>query len=153
MTGTIPSNLFSLPNIQYIYLSNNTIGGTLPPNVFGGARTIDIFIDGNLISGPIPNVTSPLVNICTFFFCFYLRFLNNYVFAHHSIFSSTAQVLLNNNLLTGSVPSGLCTLRSSKPLQFKSLHADCTPGPVSFIAQTPCANLCCTDCFVGPLAV
>jgi len=74
ISGTIPSNLFSLPNIQFIYLSNNTIGGTLPNNFFGGERTVDIFIDGNLLNGTIPAVTSELVNICTSFSFSHPRF-------------------------------------------------------------------------------
>ncbi len=63
----------------------------------------------------------------------------------------SARVLLSKNRLTGTVPSSLCDLRSRDPVQFKSLHADCTPNSDTLVAQNPCANGCCTECFLGVL--
>jgi len=70
-----------------------------------------------------------------------------------TFFLVVAQLLLNNNYLEGPVPESICAIRTAKPSQFRSLHADCQPrNGVSGQAQNNCAVGCCTSCFIGPLA-
>ena len=62
------------------------------------------------------------------------------------------EVLLQDNLLTGSIPASICSLRGSL-VNFTTLQADCEPPTLVLgQAQINCVNGCCTACFVGRLA-
>ncbi len=53
-----------------------------------------------------------------------------------------AKLLINQNALQGSVPSGLCEL------DLQALWADCLPN-VNGIVNNECTIGCCTFCTIG----
>merc|ERR1712045_968701 len=114
----------TLESIELRYFSNNTLSGTIPSNFFDAINLMDLWLDGNDLTGTIPDVPENRLLKIT-------------------------EVLLNNNRLSGPVPSGFCDLRASFPSQFVSLHADCEPPPQSDVPQNFCTPGCCTDCSVG----
>lgn len=87
LTGSLPNSICSLVDVEYLSLSNNFLSGTIPFNIFDLTNMATLNLAFNLFKGPLPSVNS---------------------------LQSKATVLtalyLNNNILTGIVPDGLCPL-------------------------------------------
>ncbi|OIT38701.1 PREDICTED: probable inactive receptor kinase At5g58300 [Nicotiana attenuata] len=81
LSGNLPSDIASLPSLQYLFLQHNNLSGTIPASFSNKLNVLDLshnsFVDkipvtiqnltqltglslqNNLLSGPIPNITLP----------------------------------------------------------------------------------------------
>ena len=146
---------FSVPCTHFIEeLSNNTISATTPLST--GDTVIVKAINGDDISGTVvPPDGWP--HMSEYICCFVLHLWCNTILViwFHPCYCPNLvaeELLLNHNLLTGNMPSSICTLRLLKPSEFRALHADCSPRTGIYgQAQINCENGCCTSCFIGEL--
>ena len=125
-SGPIESSLFSKADLRFVYLSNNTLTGNIPSNYGQPEFLEDVWLSGNFLTGPIPD-------------------------AREGDFLNITELLLNDNLLSGSVPANICSLRDEDSSNYRSLfdtlHADCAPFEGTDMIHNPCD--CCSDCFEG----
>jgi Leucine-rich repeat (LRR) protein len=117
LTGTIPTTLFSIPTIRLIYMSKCMLRGSIPPQYADPPILRDLYIDSNELSGTIPSIKPSQ-----------LQRLNEF--------------LLQDNKLTGSVPSSICNLRTNSILD--DLWTDCGGENPEIECDFP---ECCNRCF------
>lgn len=118
LNGTIPDSIFEVPTLRLAYFSNNSIVGTIPPNYSKPPLLRDLFFDGNGLTGSIP----PLMQAGD------LQDLN--------------ELLLQNNFLSGSMPSSVCDLRGDAG-DLDDLFADCGGQNPRVLCSFPsCCNRC-----------
>jgi hypothetical protein len=119
LNGTIPESIFEVPTLRLAYFSNNSLVGTIPPNYSKPPLLRDLFLDGNGLTGTIP----PLMNPGD------LQDLNEF--------------LLQNNFLSGSMPSSVCELRGDAG-DLDDLYVDCGGQNPRILCTFP---TCCNRCF------
>ncbi|KAK9664814.1 hypothetical protein RND81_14G070400 [Saponaria officinalis] len=90
-TGTIPSELGKLRNLEWLSLDSNKLTGIIPSSLGNITRLTSLFLDENQLQGSIPSSLSACEYMLTLFLC--------------------------NNHLTGALPGGLFT----GPAKFISL--------------------------------
>ena len=59
LSGTIPPELGSLSNLQYLWLSSNQLTGEIPAELGGLSNLRRLDLSGNELSGEIPAEASP----------------------------------------------------------------------------------------------
>jgi Leucine-rich repeat (LRR) protein len=114
LAGTIPSELGSLEGLQILYLDRNQLTGSVPTE-FGHLKyLIELHLYGNQLNGPIPTELANLHALCK-----YNRQCDDPSLARqHLCFSFglpisaliTASLYLDNNKLTGGIPSEFGTM-------------------------------------------
>jgi hypothetical protein len=98
LDGTLPASFAALTRMQRLLLRNNAIGGNLP---WGLPETLGHFnVDRNRLQGPIPpfefqTASSP---------------------SSPSVSPQLERLILSDNLLGGSLPTTICSLRQLKAL-------------------------------------
>ncbi|KAJ9153464.1 hypothetical protein P3X46_026899 [Hevea brasiliensis] len=102
LDGPIPSSLFHLPSLRYLFLQNNSLTGHISHFQFHKLRYLDL--SNNLLDGPIPSSVSRLVN---------LRVL----------------ILSSNNKLIQEIPPSICELKS---LQILDLSKNGLSGSIPY---------------------
>lgn len=101
ISGTFPTFLTKLPNLQFIYIENNKLSGGIPEPV-GNMTKLDVLsLVGNRFTGTIPSSISELTQL--------------------------TQLKLGNNFLTGVIPEGI---RSLKNLTYLSLEGNQLGGNI-----------------------
>ncbi|KAL2927022.1 hypothetical protein RDABS01_022804 [Bienertia sinuspersici] len=99
LSGSLPSDLLSLPSIQYVYLQRNIISGKIPASL--SPRLISLDLAFNSLEGEIPLTVQNLTN------------LNKLLLQNNSLTGSIPKLNsrnlqylnLSNNHLNGSIPS------------------------------------------------
>eukprot|EP00980_Cylindrotheca_fusiformis_P024355 scaffold11783_cov120-Cylindrotheca_fusiformis.AAC.15 len=120
ITGNLPSSVFSIPTIRFIYMHEcNNLGGTIPSTYQNPPELRDLYLYSTNIAGTVPPVTNAR-----------LRTLNEF--------------LIQDTNIRGSMPDSVCNLRETGILD--DLWADCGgPNP-----ELQCAFPdCCNRCFEG----
>ncbi|GMQ01977.1 hypothetical protein CsSME_00048415 [Camellia sinensis var. sinensis] len=107
LSGPFPNLLFSLPNIEYVYIENSKLSGQIPANIGDLTRLFALSFADNRFSGPIPSSISNLTQL--------------------------GQLKFGGNLLTGTVPAGIQQL---KKLTLLSLDRNQLTGTVPDIFST-----------------
>lgn len=107
LSGVLPSDILSLPSIQYVYLQNNKFSGNIPSSLSSQLSFIDLSF--NSFTGNIP---TPIQNL-TMLTALYLQ--NNSLSGSIPVLRSAQLERLNlsNNHLNGSIPSSLQRFPSS----------------------------------------
>ncbi|KAK7259812.1 hypothetical protein RIF29_25427 [Crotalaria pallida] len=101
ISGTFPTSLFKLPNLQFIYIENNDLAGPIP-EIIGNMKNLDVLsLIGNRFTGTIPSSISKLTKL--------------------------TQLKLGNNSLTGVIPQGI---QSLKNLTYLSLAGNQLGGKI-----------------------
>ncbi|GAA0144344.1 hypothetical protein LIER_04819 [Lithospermum erythrorhizon] len=90
ISGPFPSFLFSLPNIQYVFIEYNKLSGKLPENIGNLSKLSALSFAGNRFSGPIPSSIGGLTQL--------------------------TQLNLDHNLLTGTIPASMKALKNLSTL-------------------------------------
>mmetsp|Transcript_10547 Transcript_10547/g.19133 ORF Transcript_10547/g.19133 Transcript_10547/m.19133 type:complete len:239 (+) Transcript_10547:117-833(+) len=114
LAGTIPSELGSLEGLQILYLDRNQLTGSVPTE-FGHLKySIELHLYGNQLNGPIPTELANLHALCK-----YNRQCDDPSLARQRLCFSfelpisaliTASLYLDNNKLTGGIPSEFGTI-------------------------------------------
>ena len=63
LSGEIPRELGSLPNLEKLYLGRNELSGEIPRELSGLSRLRSLFLDLNELSGSIPRELGSLSNL------------------------------------------------------------------------------------------
>uniref|UniRef100_A0A7S1VUH8 Leucine-rich repeat-containing N-terminal plant-type domain-containing protein n=1 Tax=Grammatophora oceanica TaxID=210454 RepID=A0A7S1VUH8_9STRA len=134
LDGTIPTELIGLPKLQHLKLSDNKLQGELPSDVVYGTQLQTLLLNDNELEGTIPTALGAIPSLQT------LKLYNNKL--EGSIPTELASVatlteinLSGNPNMEGSVPQGLCELRSN---DLRSLVTSC-----GLECDIPA---CCTQC-------
>ena len=94
LTGTIPSELGNLINLEWLSLYNNSLSGTIPSELGSLTNLNNLYLHNNSLSGTIPGELGNLTNLDL--------------------------VVLNNNSLSGSIPTELGGLTKARSLSLSS---------------------------------
>jgi len=149
LTGTLPSSIGNLKNLQTLSLYSNKITGTLPSSIGNLKNLQTLSLYSNTLSGTLPSELGELTNLSTLFICCNeftgsipekLGNLTNLKRLHlqdnklsGTIPDSLADLLnleefyLEGNELTGSIPSQLGSLINLKELR---LYYNTLTGPI-----------------------
>ncbi|MBO1351939.1 MAG: leucine-rich repeat domain-containing protein [Hormoscilla sp. GUM202] len=108
LSGTLPSELGSLTNLQVLHLDNDDLSGTLPSELGSLGNVQDLELDHNSVSGTLPSELGSLGNV------------QDLELDHNSVSGMIPSELgslgnvqdldLGNNFLTGMIPSELGSL-------------------------------------------
>lgn len=138
LSGVLPSDILSLPSIQYVYLQNNKFSGNIPSSLSSQLSFIDLSF--NSFTGNIPKSIQNLTSLTVL----YLQ--NNSLSGSIPELRSAQLQLLNlsSNHLNGSIPSSLQRFPSSSfkgntQLCGRPLN-QCTsiaPAPAPSLAPSP----------------
>ncbi|CAH8335592.1 unnamed protein product [Eruca vesicaria subsp. sativa] len=126
LSGTLPSNLASLPSLQRLDLSNNSINGSLPASLLNATELRFLDLSRNHISGELPAKFAAVSNLNV------LNLSENALVgelpATLGWCRSLTVVSLENNFFSGEIPGGFETteyldlssnlIRGSLPLRF-----------------------------------
>ena len=105
LNGTIPPELGSLTNLQYLGLGNNQLSGPIPPELGNLANLQGLDLRNNQLSGPIPPELGNLTNL-THLYLFGNQ-LSGPIPAELGNLTNLQDLYLNGNQLSGCVPEGL----------------------------------------------
>lgn len=67
LSGTIPSNLLQLPNLEFVYLGHNGISGSLPDfcsSIKNSTVLQDVFLNNNQLTGEFPQCVPNSISKC-----------------------------------------------------------------------------------------
>ncbi|KAA8535528.1 hypothetical protein F0562_030531 [Nyssa sinensis] len=123
ITGSIPSEIGSLKNLNYLAFSNNNINGSIPSTIGGLGKLQRLYLDGNKIEGFIPNELCHLRNLGEI--SMESNKLSGSIPSCIGNLSSLKKLHLNSNTLTSSIPVSLWTL---KYLLFLNLSSNSLSG-------------------------
>jgi len=125
VTGSIPSSLGNLTNLQFLDLSINQLTGNIPPQLGSLTNLVLLGLFDNQLTGSIPSQLGNLTNLQTLY-------LNNNQLTGNIPLSlgnliNLQQLALGSNQLTGNIPSQLGNLTN---LQQLSLGANQLTGSI-----------------------
>ncbi len=105
LTGTIPPQLGNLSNLEDLYLDNNDLTGTIPPQL-GNLSNLDVLdLDNNDLTGTIPSELGNLSNLEDLYL--FNNDLTGTIPPQLGNLSNLKELWLFNNRLTGSIPPQL----------------------------------------------
>lgn len=110
LVGSIPTEFGILTNLVHIYLNHNFFQNSLPTQFSKLTKVKDLFLEHNAFKGSIPTEVAKMTSLEN------LR-------------------IFENNLITGTMPSGICDLKDKNLV---TLEADCKNKLVCD---------CCTKCY------
>ncbi|EEF33698.1 probable inactive receptor kinase At5g58300 [Ricinus communis] len=101
LNGDLPSDMLSLPSLQYVFLQHNNFSGTIPSSLSPQLNSLDLSF--NFFSGNIPATIQNLTNLTS------LNLQNNLLTGFIPEFNSSGlqQLNLSYNHLNGSIPPAL----------------------------------------------
>ncbi|XP_050213572.1 probable inactive receptor kinase At5g58300 isoform X2 [Mercurialis annua] len=107
LTGDLPSDILSLPSLQYVYLQHNNFSGTIPSSLSPMLNSVDLSF--NFFTGDIPPTLRKLTNLTS------LNLQKNSLsgFIPELNTSVLKQLNLSFNHLNGSIPSAFQKFPSS----------------------------------------
>jgi hypothetical protein len=120
ITGNLPSSIFEIPTLKFVYMHQClNLGGTIPNSFSDPSELRDLYLHTTKIGGTVPAVGNGK-----------LLKLNEF--------------LIQDTAIRGNMPNSVCALRSDGILD--DLWSDCG-GPTPEI-QCSFPN-CCNRCFEG----
>mmetsp|Transcript_42242 Transcript_42242/g.102093 ORF Transcript_42242/g.102093 Transcript_42242/m.102093 type:complete len:158 (+) Transcript_42242:62-535(+) len=143
LSGSIPSQIGLLTNLEQFNCQQCNLSGTIPSEIGLLSSSLEsVAVSKNAgLSGSIPTEMGllPLEQL-------YLSFTNitGPVPTELGNITSLGYVDLQETLLTGTVPSEVCALRNSS---LNRLIVDCIPKPDTNLTEIEClVPDCCTEC-------
>ena len=139
LTGSIPSDIGQLTQLQYLRLDGNSLSGEIPEEIYDLRHLYGLYLGGNSLSGEISSAIGELTNLYYLYLydnnlsgeipeeignltsLYYLSIYSNNFSGSipESIGNLTSLVNLNlrGNQLSGTIPSSVCSLTNLKYLR------------------------------------
>ncbi|CAN6214761.1 unnamed protein product [Urochloa humidicola] len=122
LEGSIPVELTRIPNLMYLNLGENNLSGNIPEAIFCNISNLQyIDLSSNFLAGKIPiRGDCPLPNLM-----FLVLWSNNLIGSIPPSISNSTKLkwlLLENNFLTGELPSGMFSNMRSLELLYLSYN-------------------------------
>ncbi len=114
LSGTIPSELGSLSNLQLLSLSKNSLSGTIPSELGSLSNLRGLYLDQNSLSGTIPSELGSLSNLRGLYL--FNNSLSGTIPSELGSLRNLQELWLYNNSLSGTLPSELGSLRNLQEL-------------------------------------
>jgi len=132
LTGPIPVDLGNLTNLTNLELDDNELTGPIPPELGKLTKLTNLELDDNGLSGPIPAELGGLDNLA------WLELNGNDLSgplpSELGNLSSLRAMLLWRNELSGSIPESFLVLRALERFDFTRNAELCAPGTTGFVA-------------------
>ena len=114
LTGTIPTQIGNLSNLQYLYLYGNNLSGSIPTQLGNLSNLQRLYLLDNLLSGEIPPELGNLTNLLS------LQLFDNQLTgtipSQLGNLTNLQSLDLGRNQLSGSIPPELGNLNNLKDL-------------------------------------
>ncbi len=123
LSGTLPSELGSLSNLQVLSLNFSSLSGTLPSELGSLSNLQELWLDRNSLSGTLPSELGSLSNLRKLYL--HRNSLSGTLPSELGSLSNLQELSLHRNSLSGTLPS---TLGSLSNLQELSLHRNSLSG-------------------------
>ena len=114
LTGSIPSSLVSLTNLEDLYLFGNQLTGPIPSFLGSLTNLLSLDLSGNPLTGPIPSSLGSLTNLN--YLSLQRSQLTGSIPSSLGNLTSLRTLYLDDNQLTGSIPSSLGSLTNLERL-------------------------------------
>jgi hypothetical protein len=158
LTGTVPRQIFELPSLRLLSLSQNCFKGRIPEEVCSATKLTSLVLDGltsgsscrqylalglskayvphNFITGSIPSCILTLPNVSVF------HISGNGIRASFSSFASSVSsamqdISLSYNQITGTIPYALNTL----PIPYRDFSFNRIGGTIEQMKNLPAWNV------------
>ncbi len=105
LSGSIPPELASLINLDFLNLGSNRLTGPIPPGLGRLSRLVELFLNDNQLTGPIPAELGRLSSLETLVLSF--NELSGEIPASLSSLSSLEWLLIRENQFVGCIPESL----------------------------------------------
>ena len=125
LTGPIPSELGNLANVEWLILSSNQLTGSIPPELSNLANVKRLTLSNNRLTGPIPSELGGLANLQEF--KLHTNELTGSIPPELGDLANLEKLILWGNQLTGPIPSKLGGLANLQELR---LHANELTGSI-----------------------
>ena len=125
LTGSIPTSLGSLENLEVLYLSGNELTGSIPSSLGSLENLIELYLQDNELTGSIPSSLGSLENLIELYL--WSNRLTGSIPSSLGNLANLDSLDLGDNELTGSIPSSLDDLTS---LTLLSLWGNRLTGPI-----------------------
>ncbi len=110
LSGSIPTSLGNLTQLQNLWLNNNQLSGSIPPELGSLTNLQDLELDNNQLSGSLPVELGNLTNLQTIKLC--SNQLTGSIPPELGNLTNLQELELCWNQLTGSIPTELGNLTS-----------------------------------------
>jgi hypothetical protein len=127
LTGTIPTSLANLPNLQELSLIDNALSGQIPPGLGKLENVTIIYLSNNQLAGPIPAELGNLAKLTSLFLL--QNQLTGIIPPELGKLSNLEYLLLYDNQLTGNIPVEITQLTNLKKLNLGDNQLDGTIPP------------------------
>ena len=124
LTGSIPSSLGNLDNLEVLYLSHNELTGSIPDSLGGLENLNELYLQDNRLTGSIPPSLGSLGNLIELYL--WGNRLSGSIPSSLGNLTNLDSLDLGDNRLTGSIPSSLDNLTK---LRLLSLWGNRLTGP------------------------
>ncbi len=125
LSGSIPSSLGRLENLEALYLSGNGLSGSIPSSLGDLANLEELYLQDNGLSGSIPSSLGGLENLIELYL--WSNRLTGSIPTSLGNLANLDSLDLGDNGLTGSIPSPLANLAR---LRLLSLWGNGLSGPI-----------------------
>ncbi len=115
LTGSIPTELGNLSNLESLWLYSNQLTGSIPTELGNLSNLVSLRLDSNRLTGSIPTELGNLFNLRSIWL--YSNQLTGSIPTELGNLSNLISLRLDSNRLTGSIPQEVLDLRASKRLE------------------------------------
>ena len=126
LSGTIPSSLGGLTNLEWLRLGSNQLSGTIPSSLGGLTNLEQLYLDDNQLSGTIPSSLGGLTNLDELNLSY--NQLSGTIPSSLGGLTNLEQLRLSNNQLSGSIPAALCRFAGDINPQQNGVILPCASG-------------------------
>ncbi|XVF60513.1 hypothetical protein PTKIN_Ptkin08bG0053400 [Pterospermum kingtungense] len=110
LVGPVPSTLYQLTSLSYLYIDNNQIEGSIPQNIENFENLSSLSIGNNSFTGTIPLALCRLKNLTEIYL--YENQITGSIPSCIGDLSSLVYLDLDSNVLEGPIPKGIGNLEN-----------------------------------------